>query len=110
MATSSKAGSRTTPASIPISNINTYVRVPGYPPYPLGRALQEWDDVDVTIRMHKDPGEVQDARLIREVQFTNAEGTFKVVVNEQVYETALYTRASKRFAEWMRAQRDKSSA
>ena len=96
---------RTSPAQVPIHNVNTYVRVPGYPPYPLGRALQEWDGITTVQYTKTDPGE-NNPREVREIRFDTTEGEVAVVVTEQVFEVALYTRASKRFADWMRANKE----
>lgn len=101
---------RTSSVTVPINNINTYVRVPGYPPYPLGRALQEWDGVEAEARWHKDT-DGNDSRLVREIVFQTqtAEGGVayhKVVVNEQIFEVALYTRATRRFTLWMKANKE----
>lgn len=101
---------RTSPAVVPLNNINAYVRIPGRPPYPLGRALQEWDGIEVESRWHKDP-DGNDSRLVREIFFLteSSEGgvaRHKVVVNEQIFEVALYTRATRRFTEWMKANKE----
>ena len=101
---------RTSSVTVPINNINTYIRVPGYPPYPLSRALQEWDGVEAEFRVQKDP-DGNDTRVVREITFiteTKDGGVeyFKVVVNEQIFEVALYTRATKRFADWMKRNKE----
>lgn len=95
---------RTSTATVPVTNINTYIRVTGKPPYPLGRALQEWDDLFLEQYQKSDPGE-KNPYWVREVRFNTPDGTERVVVNEEIYETALYTRATKRFTDWMRAKK-----
>lgn len=99
-----KKDTKVTPVIVPITNVNQYIRVPGFPPYPLAKALQEWDDVKLIQRQTADPETRQEYRWVREVVFTNAAGeSYKLPISEQLYEVALYTRASVRFANWMKA-------
>lgn len=88
---------------MPVTNINQYIRVPGRKPYPLGRALQEWDGVNATAGRVKDLQGEKDTRPAWWLHFTTEEGQFRIAVSEQIYEAALYTRATKRFTDWMRA-------
>jgi hypothetical protein len=92
------------PVKLPVYNINTYIRVPGHEPYPLGRALQEWDGISVREYRQQADGTNSEWRTIREVVFGEL---FTIPVNEQVYEMALYTLATRRLADWMRDNRDK---
>lgn len=91
------------PVDMPITNINQYVRVPGEKPYPLGRALQEWDGVNLSTGVVRDSPAERDERRVYWVHFTNEQGQSKLPVSEQIYEVALYTRATKRFTDWMKA-------
>jgi hypothetical protein len=91
------------PVEMPVTNINQYVRVPGRKPYPLGRALQEWDGVNATTSLVRDTPAEQEERRVYQIHFATEEGQSAIPVSEQIYEVALYTRATKRFTEWMRA-------
>lgn len=94
---------KTSPARVPQSNINAFIRVPGHPPTALGKALQEWDNVQLSTHMISDPETPSEKRREFRVYFANEEGQSFIPVTEQVYEAGLYTRATKRFTDWMRA-------
>lgn len=100
---------KTSPAKVPQSNINAFVRVPGHPPTALGKALQEWDNVTPVTRWVSDPETPSEKRREFTIQFREGDPTFggdrtyEIAVSEQIYEAALYTRATKRFTDWMRA-------
>lgn len=97
-----KKDTKVTPTRVPVSNINQFVRVPGMPPTALAQALQHWDEVwthEYTVSDPETPGE---HRTVREVLFSTEKGQFSIPVSEQLYEVALYTRATKRFGDWMR--------
>ena len=96
---------KVTPTRIPVSNINQFIRVPGNPPTALAQALQNWENVFTNEYTVSDPETPQEYRQVREVVFTTDEGTFSIPVTEQIYEVALYTRASVRFAGWMKEHR-----
>lgn len=93
------------PVRVPVSNINQFIRVPGYPPTALAQALQNWGGVSTHEYRVSDKETPQEFRTVREILFTTDQGEFSIPVTEQVYEVALYTRASFRFANWMRAHR-----
>jgi hypothetical protein len=89
--------------AVPIFNINAYVRVPGMPPTPLSKALQEWprESMRPVFWKHQDSGD-EETRTVRGILVQSEEGEFKLIVNERVYETALYTLAVRRFGDWLR--------
>lgn len=90
------------PVEMPITNINQYIRVPGRKAYPLGRALQEWDGINASTAMVRDTPADKDERRVYKIHFATEEGQSSLPVSEQIYEVALYTRATKRFTDWMR--------
>lgn len=91
------------PVRVPQHNINAYVRVPGRAATPLSKALQEWDGIDLVKAQVADRGTPRETRTEHRVYFNTEEGQAYIPVTEQIYEVALYTRATKRFTEWMKA-------
>lgn len=93
-----------TPVRVPVYNINSHVRVPGRGSTPLGKALQEWsDEITISAHMVTDPETPGEKRREYRIYITTEEGRSFITVTEQIYEVALYTRATKRFTDWMRA-------
>lgn len=93
---------RITPVRVPQHNVNAYIRVPGMPPTPLAKALQEWENVTPTTHRVADPETPNEKRTEYRVYFSTEEGQTYIPVTEHIYEVALYTRATKRFTDYLR--------
>lgn len=87
--------------STTITNMAQFIRVPGGPRATLSDALQNWDGLNVA-KSQPEGGEPTYELVIR-----NDSGQYKLAISEQIYEVALYTFATRRFTEWMKANRHK---
>lgn len=96
-----------TAVQVPIHNINQFIRVPGMPPTPLAQAMQTWDKVEFQTSTESEPETPNEKRTCYWAYFGTGEGIFRLPLTEQLYEVGLYTRATKRFGDWMRDNKDK---
>lgn len=98
-----KKDTKVTPVRVPIHNINSFVRIPGRPATTLAEILQTWDGVNPSAPIIADPETPMEKRREYRIYMANELGQSFIPVTEQVYEVALYTRATKRFTDWMKA-------